>query len=177
MEGLMLLERARAAGLVVARDGDQLVVQGPASEEPLATALIQAKPHVLAALSVAETLALDRPWQETPIRTCRGVLEGAGETIRAFAESRWGSEAADWSPEMLAGFYVRDLLGGLRATFGEWTGWEKVQERLDRQRGPTAIARLWCAYSKLPPDTRQEVLERGDRTTSPPDCLAVGGHA
>ena len=72
--------------------------------------------------------------------------------IVEFGNSRWGAESRGWSPEMLAGFSVRDLLCGLETVL-PWHGWTEARARLDRQTGPTMIARLWSAYSILPPAT------------------------
>ncbi|MGI8927595.1 MAG: hypothetical protein ACR2HN_13270 [Tepidiformaceae bacterium] len=51
MDALTLLHRARAAGLSVARDGDQLVVRGPRTLAELAGQLLDRKPEVLALLA------------------------------------------------------------------------------------------------------------------------------
>jgi hypothetical protein len=51
MEGLILLNRAREAGLAVAAEGDKLVIRGPRRAESLARLLIEHKPEVLAALA------------------------------------------------------------------------------------------------------------------------------
>src|SRR5262245_42120474 len=53
MEGLTLLREARAAGLSLARDGDELVIRGPKRAEPVALKLIARKPEVIRALSNA----------------------------------------------------------------------------------------------------------------------------
>jgi hypothetical protein len=52
MDGLMLIEEARAAGLDVAADGDRLVIRGPKAAAPVASRLIERKPEVLAALAI-----------------------------------------------------------------------------------------------------------------------------
>jgi hypothetical protein len=41
MDGLMLLRRARDAGLVVTAEGDKLVIRGPKRAEPVALLLIE----------------------------------------------------------------------------------------------------------------------------------------
>ena len=51
MEGLILLNCAREAGLAVAAEGDKLVIRGPRRAELLARLLIEHKPEVLAALA------------------------------------------------------------------------------------------------------------------------------
>jgi hypothetical protein len=53
MEGLTLLREARAAGLSLARDGDELVIRGPRRAEPVARMLLSRKPEVIRALSDA----------------------------------------------------------------------------------------------------------------------------
>jgi hypothetical protein len=52
MAGLALLMAARQAGLDVRADGECLVIRGPHSAAPLAQALLERKPCVLAALTV-----------------------------------------------------------------------------------------------------------------------------
>jgi hypothetical protein len=51
MDGLILLNRAREAGLAVAAEGDKLVIRGPRRAESVARLLIEHKPEVLAALA------------------------------------------------------------------------------------------------------------------------------
>jgi hypothetical protein len=53
MEGLTLLREARAVGLSLARDGDELVIRGPRRAEPVARMLLARKPEVIRALSDA----------------------------------------------------------------------------------------------------------------------------
>jgi hypothetical protein len=53
MEGLTLLREARAAGLSVARDGDELVIRGPRRAEPVARLLLSRKVEVIRALANA----------------------------------------------------------------------------------------------------------------------------
>ena len=50
MAPMTLLQRARSAGLEVFQDGRELVVRGPASAEPIANELLDAKPQVKAEL-------------------------------------------------------------------------------------------------------------------------------
>ena len=57
MDGLMLLRRARDAGLAVTAEGDKLVIRGPKRAEPVALLLIEHKRKVLAALVPAERAA------------------------------------------------------------------------------------------------------------------------
>ncbi len=51
MEGIILLWRAREAGLAVTLDGDALVIRGPKRAERMARLLIENKPEVVAALA------------------------------------------------------------------------------------------------------------------------------
>ena len=51
MDGMTLLEEARAAGLTVTTDGDRLRIRGPRSAEPIAQKILRHKADVLAALS------------------------------------------------------------------------------------------------------------------------------
>jgi hypothetical protein len=51
MDGLILLNRAREAGLAVEADGNKLVIRGPRRAESVARLLIEHKPEVLAALA------------------------------------------------------------------------------------------------------------------------------
>jgi hypothetical protein len=51
MDGLILLKRAREAGLAVEADGNKLVIRGPRRAESVARLLIEHKPEVLAALA------------------------------------------------------------------------------------------------------------------------------
>lgn len=53
MDGLILLRRAREAGLAVKTDGDKLVIRGPRRAEAVACLLIENKLEVLAALTPA----------------------------------------------------------------------------------------------------------------------------
>ncbi len=50
MDGIMLLHRAREAGLKIEVEGDKLIVRGPRRLEPLARRLLDRKPEILAAL-------------------------------------------------------------------------------------------------------------------------------
>ena len=48
----------------------------------------------------------------------------------------------------------------------------RIGEQLEKTSGPELIPALWRAYAELPELVRERVLERGDRDTSPPRCLA-----
>lgn len=172
----------RFAGSWIAEDGtvelrELLAAEGAGFDEPgfgaPASSAAPAEPESPAAIE------LGRPetWREESIAECHQRILDAGDLIREFARSRWSAEADTWSVEMLAGFYVRDLLGGMEAVLGTWEGWVAVRARIDRQTGPTTIARLWAACAALPSATRQQVIERGDRSQSPPACLRGGGRA
>jgi hypothetical protein len=54
MDGLKLLELARAAGLAVRVDGEKLVVRGPRKAEAVAKRLLENKAVVIAALCASE---------------------------------------------------------------------------------------------------------------------------
>lgn len=81
MDGLRLLEDARAAGLTVEVDGNRLVVWGPKSAEKLAHRLLRNKAHVLAALGFAgwvrrpDTEAATEPFPPAPATHGQGVPE------------------------------------------------------------------------------------------------------
>ncbi len=51
MDGLALLDQAAAAGLTARIDGARLVIRGPRSAQPVARALLDHKPEVIAALN------------------------------------------------------------------------------------------------------------------------------
>jgi hypothetical protein len=53
MDGLILLRRARDAGLAVAAENGKLVIRGPRQAEPVAKLLLAHKPEVLTALDEA----------------------------------------------------------------------------------------------------------------------------
>ena len=74
MDGLMLLRRARDAGLAVTAEGDKLVIRGPKRAEPVALLLIEHKPKVLAALVPAERAA--QRWRDC----CGGPGPAARDT-------------------------------------------------------------------------------------------------
>jgi hypothetical protein len=58
MDGLTLLQQARAAGLAVRAEGDRLCVRGPRRAEALARLLLDHKAQVLAALAPAAPVAV-----------------------------------------------------------------------------------------------------------------------
>jgi len=72
MDGMMLLRRARDAGLAVKAQGDKLVIRGPKEAEPVALLLIEHKPAVIAAL------APDATWwrRQLAVRTLVWLVAG-----------------------------------------------------------------------------------------------------
>jgi hypothetical protein len=73
MDGLVLLRRAREAGLAVEAEGGKLVIRGPKRAEHVAQLLIEHKPEVLAALAPVEH------WAE-PVEQ-NGAADGAEATL------------------------------------------------------------------------------------------------
>jgi hypothetical protein len=82
MDGLTLLEEARAAGLSVLADGDRLCIRGPRRAEPVARRLIAHKALVLQAL--ADRLPPDwhLQWDERA-----AIMEADGGLPRERAEA------------------------------------------------------------------------------------------
>jgi hypothetical protein len=75
MDGLArLLSEARSAGLIVRREGEQLVVRGPKHEEGLATALLSRKADVLALLVTDEQAIQDRMAVLRPLVPATGPI-------------------------------------------------------------------------------------------------------
>jgi hypothetical protein len=70
VDGLTLLRQAREAGLRVGTDGDRLFVEGPRRLEPMARALLAAKPRVVQALAAEDEvgwrIAVMRP--QVPVK-------------------------------------------------------------------------------------------------------------
>src|SRR5437879_5379609 len=66
MDGLTMLDEARAAGLSVEADGDRLRIRGPRSAEPVALRLIAGKAAVLRALTADRLPALDITSDDLP---------------------------------------------------------------------------------------------------------------
>lgn len=108
----------------------------------------------------------------TAARAGRELIAEHADFVVDYARSRWG-EGADGSPvEMLAGFYARYLLAGLERALGPWDGWTWTRGRLQHAPGPELTPSLWCGYAQLSESVRARVLDLGDRSASPPDCLA-----
>jgi len=76
MEGLKLLKKARAAGLTVAVNGDQVVIRGPKRAAAIVRQLIASKPAVMAALRPAANIpAVDTcrlPTESNPAKVTVG---------------------------------------------------------------------------------------------------------
>jgi hypothetical protein len=97
MDGVMLLSRARDAGLAVAAKGDKLIIRGPRSAEPLALLLLDHKPEVIAALKPTKPLSessaacLDPAWwrRHYLVRTILWRLSGYRPENRAQSIA-WG---------------------------------------------------------------------------------------
>ena len=113
-----LLASARAAGLTVAAEGDELVIRGGRSAVALVRALLAAKPLVLALLAAAEPEVAaragamrarhPRPWRTIPFLTARDVPRGTpscrscGEPLAPLADG----PAVRCRPCMLAAFLI-----------------------------------------------------------------------
>lgn len=97
MDGLMLLEEARVAGLKVTRKGDRLRIQGPRRAEGVARRLLAHKAAVLAALALdAPGTADDLPadwcfvWEERS-----AIMQHDGQLSRELAEAAALAEVLD----------------------------------------------------------------------------------
>jgi hypothetical protein len=103
MDGLMLLSRARDAGLAVAAEGDKLVIRGPKRAEPVAWLLLEHKLEVMAALAPAKPTSKgvepgpDPAWwrQHHLVRTINWALSGARPESQARAIA-WGELLNEW---------------------------------------------------------------------------------
>jgi hypothetical protein len=93
MDGMMLLEEARAAGLIVLAEGGRLRIRGPRRAEPIAQRLIAHKDAVLGALAAQQSPArgvrvedLDPDWRvEWEERAAIMEFEGGAPRERAEA--------------------------------------------------------------------------------------------
>jgi hypothetical protein len=103
MDGLILLRRAREAGLAVAAEGNKLVIRGPKRAERVARLLIERKPEVMAALVPAEPASepdkrgADPGWwrRHYVIRTIDWELSGVRPEWRARGIA-WGELLDEW---------------------------------------------------------------------------------
>jgi hypothetical protein len=125
MAGLALLTAARAAGLTVEAEDEQLVIRGPRTAAPLAQALLAHKPCILAALTVDAGEAFGDP----RARLACGCLGGYGRlTLRGGAvvfdmpgyarrrladlgDPRLSVDAANWLRQLQATLQQIDAAG------------------------------------------------------------------
>jgi hypothetical protein len=71
MDGMTLLQEARAAGLAVNVEGDKLVIRGPRRAEAVAMRLLKYKPDVLAALRGEQASTWPPVWVGRQIKAGR----------------------------------------------------------------------------------------------------------
>ena len=112
MDGLTLLQQARAAGLTVAVDGDRLRIRGPRRAEPMARRLLEQKPLVLAALSSSSTAPTVAP-----------APEGDQEITVA-------DLPADWRLEFEERAAIREFEGGQLREHAEAEALREVRDRM-----------------------------------------------
>ena len=74
MDGVALLEEARAAGLKVWSQGDKLVIRGPKVAEPLALLLIEHKSLVLPLVREPLVPWMVQEWRRVSIPDWRRIL-------------------------------------------------------------------------------------------------------
>ena len=74
MDGVALLEEARAAGLVVECRADKLVIRGPRNAEPLALLLIEHKSVVLPLVREPLVPWMLQEWRRVSIPDWRRIL-------------------------------------------------------------------------------------------------------
>jgi len=90
MDGMMLVEEARAVGLNVAAEGDRLVIRGPKAAASVASRLVAHKREVLAALAIE--------WQMRPDEEPCDQPQDE-EVGRSTADAEWESALArSYSP-------------------------------------------------------------------------------
>jgi hypothetical protein len=122
MDALTLLDRAREAGLVVARDGDRIIVRGPRQAEPVVRLLAARKREVLTALAEATS------WRAR--LAYWGVLHSPAEAACLAwgeLEKRWhrfhGAKAPEWQcagcGEPIGGHPALRLADGNRVHFDD----------------------------------------------------------
>jgi hypothetical protein len=99
MDALTLLDRAREAGLSVARDGGKLVVRGPREAEPVVQLLAEYKADILTALAEATSWRARHREALAHWSALRSLEEAAGLAWGEL-ESRWhrlhGRRAPEW---------------------------------------------------------------------------------
>src|SRR5262245_5563591 len=101
MDGLMLLHRARDAGLAVAAEDDRLVIRGPRRAESVARLLLEHKRQVMAALVPAKPASKavesdpDQEWwhRHYHVRTINWKLSG-GRSESLAQEIAWSELVA-----------------------------------------------------------------------------------
>ena len=105
MEGLELLKGARAAGLVVTADGDQLFIRGPKRLAAIVQQLIANKPAVMAALRPPASTAdgCCQPTESDPVSvTVNGKTYDVAMTVgrwffRFSPEAGWTAAGPEFS--------------------------------------------------------------------------------
>ena len=75
MDGVEMLEEARAAGLAVWSEGDKLVIKGPRSAGALALSLIEHKAQVLPLVRQPVIPWVLAEWRRTSIPQWRSILQ------------------------------------------------------------------------------------------------------
>jgi hypothetical protein len=86
VEALILLRKARDAGLAVAQEGDILVIRGPKRAEPIARLLIEKKQEVLAALASANSETRPAHTVAETEKERAAIIERAGRIPREWTE-------------------------------------------------------------------------------------------
>ncbi len=147
MDGLTLLRQARAAGLTVTVNGNQLVVRGPRNAAATAKELLTHKPAVLEILNQRLGTSTDKLRDSSPLDGNSSVsvtsVESRNEVVREWAKQRTAAwrRSAEWyertadlvrvcAPEAAAE-WLRDadrawLLAGPRALRSAWRiEWEE----------------------------------------------------
>lgn len=132
MDGLRLLTEARAAGLTVRANGNQLLIRGPRRAESVAERLLAHKGEVMEALRGNGTPTAQRPGNEEPPLP---AIPFADWIRRSDAIGRMGWEAPNL-PEWRR-WWARSTFDGL-AEVGD------LLDRADQHRG----ACEWCGQSK-----------------------------
>lgn len=94
MDGVTLLQRAKAVGLRVMAEGDKLVIRGPKRAEPVAQQLIQHKPAVMAALADTKRFEVPDGWTAESWRDrlrhladrCEPIVPDRARELREWAD-------------------------------------------------------------------------------------------
>jgi hypothetical protein len=110
MEGLTLLREARAAGLSLARDGNELVIRGPMRAEPVARLLLLRKVEVIRALADATGWPARHREALTHWRALHPESEAA-QLAWGELQDRWHKRHGEWMPP--------DLCSGCRRPIGD----------------------------------------------------------